>query len=157
MPSSDDRTPPDDPHTADTPPPGIAIPAVIDPGRRFEDFAGFRESFLVVFTEPAHNTALRVLGELLYDMGLEYSSHWPHQPEGHFRAELRAGIADLRYAQGHLRVIAHPDSTPARGGAERHLARVALRTSEAVGKAADAMEAALGPWRGEDAEEGEEE
>jgi hypothetical protein len=141
-----DATPDDAP---DSLPSDVAVPAVIDPAH-FEDFAGFREAFLVVFTDPKHNTALRTVAELLYDMGLEYSSYWPDQPEGHFRAELRAAVADLRYTQGHLLNLSHPDSTPARGPAERRLARVALQTSETAGKIADELEAALGPWRGEE-------
>ena len=92
MPSSFDPTPPD------LPP---AVPAFIDPAR-FEDFEGFRETTLAVFMDPTANAALRALGDLLYTMALEYTRHWPHEPDGSFFHQVRAVLADLRHLEGWL-------------------------------------------------------
>ena len=92
IPSTDTPTPP-------AFPPGVAVPAVISPPR-FEDFEGFRETTLCVFTDPQANATLRGLGGLLYEMALEYTAHWPHEPCGSFFHQCRAVLADLRHLQG---------------------------------------------------------
>jgi hypothetical protein len=58
-----------------------SIPPIIDPAR-WEDFAVFRETFLLYFTEPPSNTALRIFGRLFHELVLEYYHHWPNWPEG---------------------------------------------------------------------------
>jgi hypothetical protein len=66
----------------------------------FERHEGLRETTLAVFTEDRLNAALRVLGEELFLMALEYRLHWPVEPEGRLRHLARAGLADLRHLQG---------------------------------------------------------
>jgi hypothetical protein len=78
-----------------------AVPAQID-SARFEDFEGFRETTLAVFTEPGDNQALRRVGNLLYSMGLEHVRYWPREPDGAFFHQMRAVLADLRHLQGWL-------------------------------------------------------
>jgi hypothetical protein len=130
----------------DRPEPTPAIPPVIDPAR-FEDFPAFRETFLGIFTDPAHNSALRGVGGLLFEMALEYRGYWPDQSERIIRTELRALVADLRAIQGHLTSLGEAASpnTPQEG----HHMSVAVRRAVDVRKAADALESELGPWRGE--------
>jgi len=100
MPSLPDRIPPSGPED-----PAAPIPT-IDP-ERFEDFEGFRETTLCVFTEPGANATLRGLGDLLYTMALEYTQHWPVEPDGAFFHQVRAVLAALRHLEGWL---SHLDS-----------------------------------------------
>jgi hypothetical protein len=65
------------------------------------------ETTLAVFADPAANETLRGLGDLLYTMALEYTRHWPHEPNGSFFHQVRAVLADLRHLEGWL---AHLDS-----------------------------------------------
>ena len=134
--------PADDPPEA---PP--AIPPIIDPAM-FESFPAFRETFLLYFPDPGANDALRAVGELLYDMVLEYWQHWPDHPEGLIRAQLRAAVADLRHLQGFLAELATAeDGSPTPH--EAHLCRVAGDVSRDLATVADRVEKELGTWRGE--------
>jgi len=63
---------------------------------------GLPETTLACFLHPAANVALRTLGRLLYSMVLEYWRYWLSEPEGHFRHQCHAVIADLRHLQGYL-------------------------------------------------------
>lgn len=137
---------PTGPPPEDEPPPFPAIPPEIEP-ERWEDFVAFRETFLLHFTEPRDNVALRGVGHLLYELVLEYS-HFPDQPEGLRRAELRAAVADLRHLEGYL-VTAGGD--PPDDPYEAALCRTSVRMAHEVGKIADTLEKTLGTWRGEDA------
>jgi hypothetical protein len=123
-------------------------PPNVNPAR-FEDFPAFRETFLAVFTEPFYNTALREIGNLLFEMVLEYRDYWPDQPEGWLRSDLRALVADLRVVQGHLASIGDPDMTSPNTPQEEHHAAVAGRVAEDLRVAADTLELELGPWQGE--------
>jgi hypothetical protein len=119
-------------------------PPVVSPAR-FEDFPAFRETFLAVFTDPTYNAALREVGNLIFEMALEYRGQWPDQPEGVLRSELRALMADLRVIQGHLASLADPgNASPNTAEEQSHLA-VAGRIAEDVRHAADTLELELGP------------
>jgi hypothetical protein len=102
---------------------------------------------LVYFSEPKDNEALRAMGKLLYEMALECWRHWPDQPEGWLRSNLRAAVADLRHSQGHLATIGGDPPDDPYGAA---LCRTAVRLSREVGKVAEALEKTLGTWRGEE-------
>lgn len=122
-------------------------PPVVRPAR-FEDFPAFRETFLSVFTDPTYNAALREVGNLIFEMALEYRGQWPDQPEGVIRSELRALMADLRVIQGHLESLANPgNASPNNAEEQSHLA-VAGRIAEDVRHAADTLELELGPEAG---------
>src|SRR5436305_9243344 len=131
-----------------TPPSGPASPAapvpVVDPAR-FEDFEGFRETTLAVFTDPGANDTLRKLGDLLYTMALEYCHHWPREPEGSFYHQARAVVADLRHMQGFLAYLAQEREKSALTDEEVRVSRVCARLVPKVKAAADALERALGP------------
>lgn len=77
------------------------VPPIIDPAA-WEDFPVFRETFLMYFTEPPANAALRIFGRLFHELVLEYYHHWPSWPEGVTTTELRAAVADLRHLEGYL-------------------------------------------------------
>jgi len=129
----------------DAPPP-VAIPPRICPNR-WEDFAVFRETFLVYFSELKDNAALRAFGNLILEMTQEYWEHWPDQPEGWLRSNLRAVAADLRHAEGFLVTLSN--DPPEEDRFEAYLCRMALRLSQDVAKVAEAIDQELGSWRGE--------
>jgi len=129
-----------------TPPPSI-VPPVIAP-EDHEEFPAFRETFLVFFTDREANVTMRAFGKLLLDFTLATWGDWPNQPEGMFRASLRAAVADLRCAQGSLLEFTgdcFAPETPHEG----HLASVGADVAHAVGELADRLEKELGSWRGE--------
>lgn len=138
--------PPPDPamEPSELPP---AVPAAVDPAR-WEDFAGFRETFLLQFTPQEANAALRVVGRLLYDMVLEYNQHWPRHAEGFTRTEVRAAAGDLRHLQGFLADVAAEATASEVDPYHTHLCQVARETSAAIAALADRIERELGPWRG---------
>ncbi|MBW8879010.1 MAG: hypothetical protein JF614_29060 [Acidobacteria bacterium] len=133
--------PPDD---EDEPAPPSVAPPEVDPDR-WERFPTFRETFLVYFTTPAHNAALRVVGNLLFDMTLAAWGEWPDQPEGWLRGQLRAVVADLRHLEGYLVTLAEAAPADAYEGA---LCRTAVLMSREVGDVAQNIESKLGTWRG---------
>lgn len=131
--------------TPESTPPSAAIPPIVTPDR-FEDFPMIRESFLAIVTDPEYNKALRMFGDMLFELALEFRGYWPDPPEGHLRTELRALVADLRVVQGHL--LSFTESSPSTPQEGHHI-RVAARLSCEVGGIADALEQELGAWRGE--------
>lgn len=126
----------------------VAAPPVLDPAR-WEDFEGFRETFLLNFTEPGHNQALRTVACLLYNLILEAAHAMPGPAEGWVRAHVRAALADLRFLQGFLTFLGKEgrksDSLP---GDERELCRIVGQKARALGRIADAIEAGLEPTPG---------
>jgi hypothetical protein len=129
-------------------------PPVIAP-EDHEEFPAFRETFLVFFTEPEANATMRAFGKLLLDFTLATWGEWPNQPEGMFRASLRAAVADLRCAQGSLLELTG-DSFAPETPHEGHLASIGTDVAHAVGELAsrlgalqDALEFAsrgMAPW-----------
>jgi hypothetical protein len=124
-----------------------SIPPIINP-QQYEDFPTFRETFLVFVTDPAANAALRGFGKLLFDGILAVWGDWPDQPEGMFRASLRAVIADLRHVQGAL-LEWTGDGFAYDTTHEEYLASVGTDVAHALGKLVDRLEGELGSWRGE--------
>jgi hypothetical protein len=141
------QPPPVSEASPDNPPP--AIPPIVDPSR-FEEFPTFRETFLAFIADPDANAIFRGFGELLFDFILEYWEHWPDQPEGELRANLRAAVADMRHVQGYLAQLAGPHSA-FDSAHEEHLAGVGGAVSREIGALADRIERELGTWRGEEA------
>ena len=142
------RPPPEAP-----PPPVIgppegpaAVPAEIDPSR-WEDFAVFRETFLVYVSHARYNAAFRAFGDALYEMVLESWGHWPEQPEGYLRSHLRAVVADLRHLEGCLSTLGENPSED--DPYEAALCRTSSLMSAEVGSVAEHIERNLGTWRGE--------
>ena len=129
----------------DEPPQLPSIPPQVTPVR-WEDFPVFRETWLVYFTVPKYNAALRMVGKLLLEMTLSAWGEWPDQPEGWRRAELRAAVADLRHLEGYLATLGEdpPDERY-----EASLCRMSVLMSHEVGSVADHIEDKLGTWRGE--------
>jgi hypothetical protein len=129
--------------------PPLAVTPPIDPAR-WEDFEGFRESFLLHFTKQPDNAALRTVATLLYDLALEASTALlPSHPEGWARAQVRAAVADLRFLQGFLDSLTKEAEGSSLEPFEEHLYRFSGARAVVLAKVADEIEAQLGPWRGE--------
>jgi len=126
-----------------------AVPPVLDPAR-FDHFEGFRETTLSLFTEPQHNQALRVLGDLLYTLAAESSRCWPREPEGSLRHQCRAAVADLRHLQGYLSMLGRESEASVLSGHDEFLSGVCQRLAPEVQTIADTLEKELGTWRGEE-------
>ena len=119
-----------------------AAPPVIDPDC-YERFEGFRETTLAAITDPDANATWRALGDHMYSMALEYCSHWPLEPEGSFRHQARAAVADLRHLQGFLAYLGREVEASELTPEEEHIARRCATLGSRVRAAANALEAEL--------------
>ncbi len=120
-----------------------AGPATLDPSR-WEDFEGFRETFLLNFTDLGDNAAFRTLGRVLYHLVLEAAHAMPAHPEGWLRLHVRAALADLRFLQGFLAFLAEERGEVEIPADEADLCRTAGEKAGSLGEIADAIEARLG-------------
>lgn len=129
----------------------IPVPAVtpptLDPAT-WEDFQGFRETFLLHFPGARENAALRIVTDLLYGMILEAPELQPLPPEGTVRTQIRAAVADLRFLQGFLASLEQEAEGSCFTDFEEHLCRFAAARSAVLKQAADEIEEQLGSWRG---------
>jgi hypothetical protein len=123
-----------------------AVPPVLDPDR-WERHEGMRETTLAVFTEPRLNAALRTVWDLWYTMALEYRRYWPVEPEGSFRHQAWAGLADLRHLQGFLASLSGERKGSVLTPEEEGLSRLCGRLAARVRRIADALERELGTGR----------
>ena len=133
----------DDKPTQDPQQDPVAGPPVLDPVR-WEDFEGFRETFLLNFSDPKDNAALRSLGRVLYHLVLEAAHVMPGPPEGWIRTHLRAAVADLRFLQGFLAFLGEESRNTDLAAAEADLCRTVAQKARSLGKIADVVEAQLG-------------
>lgn len=120
-----------------------AIPPQIDPAA-WEDFAVFRETFLLYFTEPPANESLRVFGRLFHELVLDYYHHWPNWPAGTTATELRAAVADLRHLQGYLAAVGREHAEAALTESDTALSELAALQAGELARIADEIESALG-------------
>lgn len=120
-----------------------ATPPRITPAA-WEDFPAFRETFLMYFTEPPANAALRVVGRLFHEMLLEYYHHWPEWPEGVTATELRAALADLRHLEGYLAAVGREHQDAALNESDTALSLLAGRHAVELARIAEEIEQAIG-------------
>lgn len=118
----------------------------IDPAE-WEEMEGFRETLLLHFTDRKANTTLRDLGDLLFELSLEYSRFWPDRPEGMTRSELRAALADLRHLEGFLAAVGKERDTSSLDPDEDALSRFASEQGMEVRRIADRIEEELARWQ----------
>ena len=119
-----------------------AGPVVLDPAH-WEDFEGFRETFLLNFSDPGDNAALRSLGRVLYHLILEAAHVMPGPPDGWIRTHLRAAVADLRFLQGFLSFIGEERQSSDLPADDEDLCRTVARKARSLGRIADGIEARL--------------
>jgi hypothetical protein len=124
-------------------------PPVLSP-EKFEQHEGLRETTLAVFTEPRLNAALRIVGDELYTMGLEYQRYWPREPGGAFRHLARAGLADLRHLQGFFASLGREREASELTPPEIRVSRLCGRLSLRVQEIAEVLEMELGREAGEE-------
>jgi hypothetical protein len=119
-----------------------AVPPTIDPDH-FERFEGFRETTLAIFTDVKANATLRGMADFIYTVCLEYSQYWPAEPEGSFRHQCRAAVADLRHLQGYLAMLGQFRFDASLSDEEDQISALCGRLSPRLKKVADALEKAL--------------
>ena len=117
-------------------------PPRIEP-EQWERYPGFRETFLLYFTEPPHDAVLRGLAMLLYDFALQHCHLWPAWPESYMAAELRAALADLRHLQGYLDGVGKERVLSRLTEREIELSQLASRLAPELGRIGDEIESAL--------------
>jgi hypothetical protein len=117
-------------------------PPRIEPAQ-WEEYPGFRETFLLYFTEPPHDAVLRGLAMLLYDFALEHCHLWPSWPKGSPATEMWAALADLRHLQGYLSDVGQGQKLSRLAPRERRLSRLACRMALKLGRIGDEMESVL--------------
>ena len=121
---------------------------VIDPAA-FDEFDGLRETTLAIFTDAKVNTLLREFVDFVYTVCLEYSKYWPREPEGSFKHQTRAALADLRHLQGYMSMLAEQHIDAALEDDEERLSVVCGRLAPRLKKIGDTLEKELGPWEEE--------
>ncbi len=121
----------------------VAFPPVLDPSR-WEDFEGFRETFLLNFSDPESNAAMRSLGRVLYHLVLESAHVMPVLPGGWLRGNLLAALADLRFVEGFLAFVGEERGSEGLTAGEEELCRSVRRKARALRRIADALGDELG-------------
>jgi hypothetical protein len=111
----------------------------------WEEFAVFRESFLMYFTAPGLNTALRQGAEQFFSLLLEHSGAdgWPEWEESSTRTELRAAVADLRHSVGYLASIGQERHVSSLSAGDKKLSKFASDIARVVNRAANSIERQL--------------
>ena len=127
-----------------SPPPPVAGPPSIHPDA-WEEYAVFRESFLMYFTAPGLNTALRQGAEQFFALLLEHSGGegWPDWQESSTRTELRAAVADLRHSVGFLASIGKERKISSLSPGDHKLSKFAGDTARTLNQIANAIERTL--------------
>jgi hypothetical protein len=110
----------------------------------WDESAGFRETFLYHYDDPADTGALRHVGRMLHLSVLELARSVPPGGESSTRLELRAVAADLRHAQGFLAAVARHQEESELSLADAELAALAARQAFAIAGLAAVIEQALG-------------
>jgi hypothetical protein len=114
----------------------------IDP-EEWEDHEGFRETFLLHYTDPEANQTLRRLGGLMFNQALERVDLWPKRPESATRAELLAVVADLRFLEGYLGAVGQEHVISSLSSEDTALSQLAAAQALDVGRIADRIEEEL--------------
>ena len=123
-------------------PPLAATPPTIDPAA-WEDYAAFRETFLMYFTPPGYAHALRTVGEMLHSMILESYDPWPGWPESSTRTEMRAALADMRHLQGFLASVGRERELSSLDPEDAYLSTLAAKLARQLRVVGDGIEREL--------------
>ena len=118
----------------------------IDPAE-WEDHEGFRETFLLHYTDPEANETLRRLGGLMFNQALERVDLWPKRPESSTRAELLAAVADLRFLEGYLSAVGQEHVVSSLSSEDTALSQCSAECALEVGGMADRIEEELARWK----------
>jgi hypothetical protein len=74
--------------------------------REWEQWEGFRFTFLAHFTRREDTDALQRVAQLLYDLVMEkIPEDWPKMPPPATRWEMVAAMSDLQFLEGYLRSV----------------------------------------------------
>ena len=112
---------------------------------------GFRETFLLNFTQPGHATVLTMLSGMLHVYALELARHWPDQGEPPTRWRTRGAAADLKWLAGHLEAVGRERQESELAPKEQAISELAGKVAGEVARLAETLEEAVGkpPGRGE--------
>jgi hypothetical protein len=119
--------------------PPVAVPPAVDP-ESWEAFPVFRESFLMYVTPLPYSGALRLVGQMLYDLVLEPPEEWPGWGESTTRREMRAAAADLRHVQGFLGGIGKERQVASLSPGDVKLSRYASSAARMLNRIANTIE-----------------
>jgi hypothetical protein len=117
-------------------------PRRIDP-RRWEKFQGFRETFLMYFTDSRASAALRGTAALLYDLALQFE-YWPPWSESTTATRMHAALADLRFLQGYFETVGRESVECDLDDPDLQLSDLAARKAKDLARIGDEIEGALG-------------
>jgi hypothetical protein len=127
-------------------PPDV-LPPAIDPAR-WEDFEGFRETFLTHLNNPVHNVACRAFASWLYELVLEVPAATREPSERWVPVRIRGALGDLRFLEGFLASLGEEPRSATLTPANEALCRLMARKARAVGKIAAEIETALSAAEG---------
>jgi hypothetical protein len=146
MPDRKQSTPPS------APPPPPTFPDFPPPPPRavtsdWEQWEGFRFTFLRHFPRERDTKALRGLAQLLYDLILESPRPAEPLPGPETRWELVAALGELRFLQGYLLSVFEEHRVSSLPPEVESLSRLAGGISYDVGEIADRLSEELAKWR----------
>lgn len=110
---------------------------------RWDELAAFRAAFLRHFTQPEDREALERVGHLLYEHALEFSHHWPTDPDSAVVGQLKAAVADLRYVTGYLERVGSERQYSTLDDAEHALCQAASAHALELERIADTLSASI--------------
>jgi hypothetical protein len=112
----------------------------------WESREGFRQTFLSQFTDPAHEEALRRVGQLLYSFALEPPQGWPEPRETSTLTECVAALCDVRFLAGYLRSVGREREVSSLSKRDTALSHLGERISVQLIALGEQMEAELSRW-----------
>lgn len=128
------------------PPPLPPARAIVD---EWENWEGFRFTFLRHFTRPEDSAALRQVAQLLYDLVLErVPTGWPKMPLPETRWEMVAVLAELRFLEGYLKSVFKEHQVCSLPPEVEELSRFAGGLSYEIGEMGRRLNEELSKWRG---------
>ena len=127
-------------------PPSLPPPRLITDD--WENWEGFRFTFLRHFTRPEDSAALRQVAQLLYDLVLERTpTGWPEMPLPETRWEMVAVLAELRFLEGYCRTVFREHQVCSLPPEVEELSRFAGGLSYEIGEMARRLNEKLSVWR----------
>ena len=145
-------TPQSTPSPDSDPLPEVDFPPAPPPPRAiakdWEDWEGFRFTFLRHFPRPEDSDALRGVAQLLYDLVLE-TPHpdWPQLPGPETRWELVSVLSELRFLEGYLTSVFEEHRVSSLPPEVEELSRYAGGLAYDLGEIADRLNQELAKWR----------
>ncbi len=120
-----------------------------DPSR-WEEVEGYRQTFLIHFTQPGAAAALQKAAGKLYDDALESAHAWPRSPLPPVIEQAQAGASECRYLEGFFGMVAREGEESSLSRGEIRISALASGYAAAAGELAARIERDLDSVAGED-------